>query len=282
MRNKETPKSEAPKSIPVIHVTPEMAKEWLDTRYDNERVLREGQVKSMARDMTTGNWFFAGDPIRFNEANGKLMDGQHRLSAIVMSGVGQWFPILNLPEETRVTFDTGSKRTLGDLLQLGGHVHGRIVAAITRRLVIHFTTDQITTGGRFIPSRPECVDFIEKNKDELYLAVNVAMKVVRNRLPMAPSAVGAAYFLCAQKDREQAEYFFDHLATGIGLEENSPITALRGRALRTVTSTGRPMAADDSFRFTLQAWNLYRAGASAYRIQIPRGGWSKENYPEVK
>lgn len=277
MRNKETTKS-----IPVVYVTPEMAKEWLDTRYKDERTLREGKLKAMVRDMMTGHWLFAGDPIRFNESNGKLMDGQHRLSAIVVSGVGQEFPILNLPEETRATFDTGSARTLGDLLQLGGHVHGRIVAAITRRLVIHFTSDQIGSGGRFVPSRLECVDFIEKNKDELYLAVNVAMKVVRNRLPMAPSAVGAAYFLCGQKDREQAEYFFDHLATGIGLEENSPITALRGRALRAVTSTGRPMAPDDSFRFTLQAWNLYRAGAPAYRIQAPRGGWSRENYPVVK
>lgn len=274
--------TQTPDVIPVVQVTPEMAKNWLDTRFDNERSIRRGRVFAMTRDMKHGLWFFIGDPIRFDE-QGRLIDGQHRLTALVAAGATLPFPVINLPDEARAVIDTGSARTLGDLLTLGNHVGGKVLAAIVRR-VLTYRSGAGSEGGTFFPTASEGISFVEENKEELYLAWEVAGQLYRKgqRFPMAPASVGAAYFLCAQKDRDLADQFFDKLVNGLHLEEGEPVVALRNRALRTRETQGRPMTADDAFRFTIMAWNLTRDGATTSRLLTPKGGWTINNIPRVK
>lgn len=272
-------------SIPVVLVTPEMAKEWLDTRFDNERPLRAGKWSAMARDMENGRWYFAGDPIRFDEETGRMVDGQHRLTAVVRSDTNQYFPVVNLPRQARTVLDTGSARTLGDMLTIGDHVHGKIVAAIIRKLLVYRNGRQGTAGGgRYVPTMSEGIEFVNENKEELVAARQVALDLYRHgqRFPMAPSSVGAAYFLCARKDKDLADSFFNKLTTGLGLEDGEPVLALRNRALKAREMQGRPISPDDAFRFIIIAWNLTRDGTSVSRLLTPRGGWTNQNVPVPK
>lgn len=66
-----------------MQVTPEIAKRWL-TRNPRNRVARPATVARYARDMAAGKWHLDGSPIRF-DATGTLLDGQHRLAAIIES-----------------------------------------------------------------------------------------------------------------------------------------------------------------------------------------------------
>lgn len=271
-----------PKEIPVVEVTPELAKEWLDTRFDNERYLRKGRIQAMVRNMTAGKWFFIGDPIRFDQ-EGRLIDGQHRLTALVEADVTLPFAIINLPSEARAVIDTGSARSLGDLLTLGDHVGGKVLAAIVRR-VLTYNAGMGAEGGTYYPTVAEGIEFVNENKDDLYRAWEVAAGLYRKgqRFPMAPASIGAAYFLCAEKDRKLADNFFGKLINGLHLEEGEPVVALRNRALRIRETEGRPMTADNAFRFTVVAWNLTREGATVYRLMTPKGGWTQQNAPRVK
>lgn len=65
-------------------ITPEMAEQYLTKNTNNFRKLNFNKVKLYASDMRNGRWEYNGDPIRFNN-EGILIDGQHRLNAIVMS-----------------------------------------------------------------------------------------------------------------------------------------------------------------------------------------------------
>jgi hypothetical protein len=69
----------------VIEVTPKMAKEWLAT-HENIRPLSEKRVESLAEDMEKGRWKVTHQGICFDE-DGKLIDGQHRLHAVVKANV---------------------------------------------------------------------------------------------------------------------------------------------------------------------------------------------------
>lgn len=275
-----TSEQPVPSSVPVIQINPEQAAEWLNTRFEYERSLRKSYVETLVRDMRTGNWIFNADPIRFNQ-NGKLMDGQHRLSAIVKSGTTQWFAVVNLPDEARATIDVGNARTLGDLLQIGGHVQGRIMAAIVRRLLV-FYSGKSAESGKYTPSMGEGVDFVSKNVHGLREAIHVANLVLTHRFPVSPSNIGAAYFLCAEVDREWAEDFFARLTTGYNLRPGDPAAAFRDKAMRVKSETRRNMMPDDVFRFVILAWNLDRAGESRTRLQAPRGGWTEYNRPIPK
>lgn len=63
-------------------VTPEDAKKWLENRAPNNRPISDKTVKNYARQMEEGWWQDVPQVISFN-IEGKLIDGQHRLAAIV-------------------------------------------------------------------------------------------------------------------------------------------------------------------------------------------------------
>lgn len=66
-------------------ISPEQAAKWLE-RNDNNRNVNVAKVKKMAKDMREGHWDTTHQGIAI-ASDGTLVDGQHRLLAIVESGV---------------------------------------------------------------------------------------------------------------------------------------------------------------------------------------------------
>lgn len=98
-----------------LHVDPSDAKSLLE-RNTNNRKLRETVVDYYANEMINGNWVDNGDPIRIARS-GRLLNGQHRLSAVVKAGVSLPFHFLsNLSEESFERMDNGVGRTVSDNL----------------------------------------------------------------------------------------------------------------------------------------------------------------------
>jgi hypothetical protein len=80
-------------------VSPELAVEMLKGNTNNYRSMSESTTVRYAKDLEFGLWTYTTATIAFTR-NGVLVDGQHRLHAIVRSGVGAWmFVMRNLPEE---------------------------------------------------------------------------------------------------------------------------------------------------------------------------------------
>lgn len=69
----------------IIDVTPGMAVEWLRENAAN-RVLTESRVDILAESMRNGSWELRRPGITIGR-EGDLCDGQHRLSAIVKTGL---------------------------------------------------------------------------------------------------------------------------------------------------------------------------------------------------
>lgn len=101
----------------LILITPEMAKAWLETSPGNPRYPRgnkrydSAKVEKMVRDIKSGNWHPAGDPIKFRE-DGTLVDGHHRLTAIVRAGIPVWCDVkLGITKEQEGHIDDNDKRS---------------------------------------------------------------------------------------------------------------------------------------------------------------------------
>lgn len=69
----------------VMKITPALAESWLMSNTFN-RSLSSAVVNKYANDMKSGNWHLNHQGIAFDDCN-VLVDGQHRLSAVVKSGV---------------------------------------------------------------------------------------------------------------------------------------------------------------------------------------------------
>lgn len=72
-------------------ISPELAKTLLEANTHN-RAVSNVRVDSMARNMAAGEWKLTPETISFG-TDGVLLNGQHRLKAVVKSGVSVPFLI---------------------------------------------------------------------------------------------------------------------------------------------------------------------------------------------
>jgi hypothetical protein len=83
----------------LVTMTPELARELLE-RNASERTSRSDQelVECYAEQMRRGEWLPTYDTLKVN-ASGGLMDGQHRLQAVIRSGwTGPMLVVTGVPD----------------------------------------------------------------------------------------------------------------------------------------------------------------------------------------
>lgn len=97
-----------------VSITPKMAKQFLAKNTNNYRKMSEHTVKAYQAEMESGNWKENGDSIKFNES-GFLVDGQHRLTAIVRSGCTIPMLVVTGISDQVNTYDIGKGRTATDI-----------------------------------------------------------------------------------------------------------------------------------------------------------------------
>lgn len=96
-------------------VGPEMAAILLEGNTRN-RPAKQQHIENLAREMSEGRFQYNGDTIRVDR-HGNLLDGQHRLMAVVKSGTTHLMTIISgLDPETFLTIDQGTRRTSADML----------------------------------------------------------------------------------------------------------------------------------------------------------------------
>ena len=102
-----------------ILITPAIAADML-TRNTGNRKLRKGVAKLYAAQMTAGQWLETHEAIAV-DSHGNLVDGQHRLEAIVISGCAQSMWLATYADgrtATDLPIDMGLRRTAADALQI--------------------------------------------------------------------------------------------------------------------------------------------------------------------
>ena len=88
----------------VVDVTPELAQSWLDANQPYHTVS-EYRVQKLAAQMRAGHWRLDCNGIAFAK-NGTLLDGLHRLLAVVRSGkTVPMIVIINEPIENMDVID---------------------------------------------------------------------------------------------------------------------------------------------------------------------------------
>jgi hypothetical protein len=137
-------------------VTPEIAKGYLINNTDN-RNKRGWWVNGLANMIKRGEWIPTHQGVAFSES-GKLLDGQHRLEAIIEA---------NIPVEMIVTFgvrddaykvlDNGIKRTMADLTGMS-----QKTAEVCRVLA------RLVYGGDTINSADQILDIYNTGVGEIH------------------------------------------------------------------------------------------------------------------
>lgn len=264
-------------------IGPTLAELMLENNGRN-RKLSGRLVAKLAKMMKEGQWVFDGAPIRL-DTEGHLIDGQHRLWAVIESGTTQTFlVVMGLPTETMAVMDTGKSRNFADVLRMHDQSLADVsqIAAtaniIYRWEVLNARGKAISSSGASYIPYQNLLDFFIANREELLAAFKVGRARAKG-LRTSTSALALVAWLTHKVDEQDSEFFFDRLLDGAGLPASSPILTLRNFFLNTRDKTGTRPHVEMLVAFTVKAWNAFRDGDELHVLQWRRGGAKPESFP---
>lgn len=266
-------------NIELVDITPEMASEMLHCNTHN-RNLRQRVKLAYAADMAAGNWQWNGESIKF-AADGALLDGQHRLAAIIEAGATvPMLVVRGLPSRIQDTVDGGAKRKFSDVLMLHGERSNHLLAAITRRVSAWESgARRLGTKTKYAPTNAQLLQTLEKYPD--LRSVAVTAHTIGAHCDLPGSIVGFGLWLFGQLSPEDAEFFFSRLADFQGLIKGDPIYELRRTVERSKGSSSRGERSETYLTaIMIKAWNAYRDGNKVGLLAYRPGGARPEGFPE--
>jgi hypothetical protein len=248
--------------VRVVEIHPEEA-ELLLQRNTHNRPLRSMQVEEFVDAMKAGLFRFNGDAIRIN-ADGTLDDGQHRLTACVMSGVPLVTTLVTgLGTEIHSTLDKGLKRDLAtDLLWEQEDRPGVLSQAVRLGASLRSSNPASRTATRKYVTDSACLEWFRENRG---LTSHIAKgSAASYRVKGRPEIWAVLSYVTSQANAEMSEQFMDKLTTGIGLEsEKDPIWVLRNWVYNTyekARSQRSYVRRHVLLGTAIKAWNAYVEG----------------------
>lgn len=132
----------------IERIGPHEARSYLEANTMN-RNLNEHHVKRLRQLIADGDWWMNGETVIFAN-DGTLLDGQHRLSAIVAAGVSvDVLVVRGIDHDAFRTLDGGRTRTTGEVLAIDGEKNANNVAAAVQALVSFVDTSGNVAGTTF-------------------------------------------------------------------------------------------------------------------------------------
>lgn len=256
----------------LVTITPQIAEKLLKKNNHN-RTLNLRHAEALADEIREGRWKVNGDTICINGET--LIDGQHRLQAVVLSGMPiQSLFVDGLPSDVFNTKDIGKKRSAADTLSVLGKKNSkRLASALV--LVDKYFTGRSTKNVRY--SNTEVEGLLNKYPDiEGYLLVNT-----KGRGLIAPAVLDTCYYLFSKKDQELADEFVEKVIKGTGLEEKSPFYLLRERLVANSLSKAK-LSREYILALCIKAWNYRRSGSRLRALRWRDKGNTPEAFPVVQ
>lgn len=249
----------------VVDVTPKLAESWLGKNKRN-RNLRPRVVDAYVRDMLAGHWQLTGEAVKF-DTDGNLIDGQHRLSAVVDAGITvPMFVVEGVESRAQDVLDTGSRRTTADSLKLDGYRNTTVLAA-TARLAMKHRDGGMSKGTKSlrIYTTSDVREFIDDNPD-LTSAVD-ELQNLKGRIDLTLSTACFCGWLLARVDADDASKFWTSLANNATDGAGDPRNALL-RRLSNARRTNEHLSVETQVALVLRAWNAWRRGQQLTSLPV--------------
>lgn len=211
-----------------MRVTPETAREWLDKYNTANRPIIKQNVKSLVNDITSGLWREDHPHAIVFDTSGRLIDGQHRLLAVVEAKTPVVMNVIRgASPDIRDFIDTGKSRKMSDRIVVdeNGRINSRVIA-----MAKYFTTSN-SHGTRDLMAVRSVA---QTHAQSLVWAANWMERGVRC---VAVTPVSAALAKLHVANQETAVMCAASLLLPDG--DVQPMRVLRDWALRHPTNGGR-------------------------------------------
>jgi hypothetical protein len=250
-----------------VLITPKLAKELLLKNNSNRRITKSF-VTTYANDMREGRW--KGNTAEFIKIadDGDILDGQHRLLAIIESDCSVLFDTaFNVPKSVFDVLDTGKKRSSADVFSIEKIENYTIISATIKSYLVVSKNNNLSSKESLTSQRLTNTMILaeyEKRPEFWQEVACFSRKNYKRFAQILPaSLIGTLYSYFYDITPEQSRNFINQLCSGDDIS-NSSIAVLRQALLKDKVSQ-RKMSFQDKFAIIIKTWNAFRLGKN-YRI----------------
>jgi hypothetical protein len=209
-------------------ITPALAAKWLET-VSNNRSVSETTVAKYTSDMKADRWWLTGQPIIF-DVNGRLIDGQHRLWAIVTAQASVRMMVVEGADPEAIhAIDTGRVRGVGTVLGLLGVTNANRTAAVATMVA---TVIAPTQKGMSVGEVQKVMN------DHRGIAWIMGQPEASSTKTFAIAPVLGAFALAWEHDKEFAARAWEQFRTGADLSKGDPLLTMRNVLLNHDSCSG--------------------------------------------
>lgn len=246
-------------------IGPTQATKLLETTKNN-RPVSQATVERYANDMKNGKWRMTGQPIIISDS-GNLLDGQHRLWAIVQSEAEvEVMVVTGVADDAIWSIDTGRSRTIGQVLHMNGTKHANRTAAVAR------TIDIVEYGnGKRKLSVDDYRAIMQRHKGISWI---MEQPNISRSGPFCTAGVLAAFALLWEKNKEEAEKLWPIFWDGADLGKGDPFLTVRQHLTNNIGGRGGNQPSVSTCRRVLTA--------IAYRMRGEKMATSYDSQEGVK
>jgi len=221
-------------------ITPQVAFDWLENRASN-RDISESWVRALAQAiLTPGAWKLTHQGIAFDQ-DGRLIDGEHRLWAIVRAGKSvPMFVARGISMESREGMDKGRKRTLRDDLAIIGRKNNSRHAAYVKHCANLLVGRNNGSGaGSLLVGTVSMLDAWSAPFEQ---GIEWAMGAFTGKGVVTPIAGTMAF--CYRANPELIMEFGEKVSGGVDLQPGDPALTLRRNLFEQYANKNRLSAVD--------------------------------------
>lgn len=228
-------------------------------------------IERYALDMVNDKWWFLGNTIKIDR-NGRLIDGQKELAAIINSQTTQVYHIqCGLDPECASTVDTGRNRTLADALTAAGFSDANNKASAIRTIICLQKYQQVPATlqrGQKIDNQT-VLDWTHSKNNVTLLekAIRRGVELRKESKIFSVANWGSLWYVFSKISIDDGEFFTSKMANPIDLNtrniRDTNINLCRQKL--TLMDSGNEHRhtkdyKDERFRYIMRTWNASRDG----------------------
>lgn len=272
----------------VMDVTPEMASTWLKRNTKN-RTISQDHVSRLADQMLSGRWCLNGQTISFDTV-GRLLDGQHRLSAVIKSGVAVRMAVATGvvdPEAFKTYDDIMLKRGATQIARMMGlEKNQNYVVAAARIIDLYEQCETIEDFGKLVIRKPpQSSSYIAEKSVQIASEIETVRSIIPSAIIKHSSekslVIGMAVIF-NRVDPVSTFDFFNRIQSGFFQGEHDPCLQLRDRMM-TGRATG--MSGADWKKtiaaIMIKSFNAFRKNQTIGTLRWRIKGESPEKFPRI-
>lgn len=260
-------------------ITVDKAKALLDNNKKN-RPINDNNLNAIIMEMNRNNFHLTGESIKVAR-DGTLLDGQHRLMAIVKTRKPlRILVVRGLDNDAFKYIDTGRTRKASDVLAIEGVSNSTKMAAIAKFIInfkkgyFHNVANRTQRNTRI--TNADISEFVAKNGESLQKSYPYGYNK-DNKGIISGTTLAAMHFILKAINEDQADEFCEKITSGENLSKESPIYLLRQKLISDVRAKHK-MPAIEKLALICKAWLLFRSGK---KVSILKWDNVREPFPDV-